>query len=142
MAERVESMHGGLPWQLWGDENNGEPIYSQFTPLPNQKRVELMRRLIDDAVSKGAKIVNKKGGNIIGGGQSTLMIPAVLYPVTPDMDIYHQEQFGPVVPISEYQNLDTVLSYGQKSQYGQQVSIFVSEEETKSAATQTTAVDN
>ena len=136
MAERIESMHVGLPWQLWGDSDNidSKPKYSHFTPLPNKSRTDLMRRLVDDAVSKGAKIVNEKGGEIIGGSESTLMVPAVLYPVTPDMDIYYEEQFGPVVPITEYESLDTVISYGQKGKYGQQVSIFVSEEETKSAA--------
>lgn len=137
MAERIDNMHVGLPWQSWGkeDENSGKkPTYSHFTPLPSKKRTDLMKRLIDDAVSKGAKIVNKKGGEIIGGTDSTLMVPAVLYPVTADMDIYYEEQFGPIVPITEYESLDTVLLYGQKGQYGQQVSIFVSEEETKDAA--------
>jgi len=137
MAERIDNMHVGLPWQSWGDDgdnSDSKPTYSHFTPLPNKNRIDLMKRLIDDAVSKGAKIVNRQGGEIIGGLESTLMVPAVLYPVTPDMDIYYEEQFGPVVPITEYESLETVLTYGQKGKYGQQVSIFVSEEETKSAA--------
>jgi len=135
MAERIESMHVGLPWQSWGsDESDSPPRYSDFTPLPNKSRTALMKRLIDDAVSKGAKIVNEKGGEIIGGPDSTLMVPAVLFPVTPDMDIYYEEQFGPIVPITEYEDLDTVLSYGKTGIYGQQVSIFVSEEETKNAS--------
>jgi glyceraldehyde-3-phosphate dehydrogenase (NADP+) len=50
------------------------------------------------------------------------------------MDLYYEEQFGPIIPISEYDSLDTVLDYGQRGVYGQQVSIFVSENETKSAA--------
>ena len=50
------------------------------------------------------------------------------------MDIYHEEQFGPIVPITEYDSLETVLDYGQYGLYGQQVSIFVSEKEIKSAA--------
>jgi glyceraldehyde-3-phosphate dehydrogenase (NADP+) len=54
--------------------------------------------------------------------------------VTPDMDLYYEEQFGPIIPITEYDSLDTVLGYGQNGLYGQQVSIFVSENETKSAA--------
>lgn len=137
MADRIDNMHTGLPWQTWdhGDgQTDSKPTYSHFTPLPNKRRTDLMRRLIDDAVSKGAKIVNKEGGKIIGGNESTLMVPAVLYPVTSDMQIYYEEQFGPIVPITEYENLDTVLAYGQKGQYGQQVSIFVSEEQTKTAA--------
>jgi len=137
MAEKIDKMHVGLPWQSWDDDddsNDSKPIYSHFTPLPSQSRIDLMRRLIDDAVSKGAEIVNKQGGEIIGGNDSTLMVPAVLYPVTPDMDIYYEEQFGPIVPITEYESLETVLLYGQQGMYGQQVSIFVSEEETKNAA--------
>ena len=132
IAQRVEAMHVGLPWQTWGEDGN--IIYSHITPLPGKKRTDLMKRLIDDAVSKGAKIMNKGGGTIIGGSESTLMIPAVLYPVTPDMDIYYEEQFGPIVPVTEYDSLDTVLEYGQYGQYGQQVSIFVSDEETTAAA--------
>ena len=82
-------MHAGLPWQSWNDDTtkNDEAStthYSHFTPLPDPSRIELMKRYIDDAVSKGAKIVNKNGGTIIGGDQSTLMIPAVLYPVSLD----------------------------------------------------------
>jgi len=138
MAKRIESMNVGLPWQLWDndddDGNDSKPNYSHFTPLPSKSRTDLMKRLINDAVSKGAKIVNKQGGEIIGGSESTLMVPAVLYPVTPDMDIYYEEQFGPIVPITEYENLDTVFHYGQHGIYGQQVSIFVSEEETLNAA--------
>lgn len=50
------------------------------------------------------------------------------------MDLYYEEQFGPIVPITEYESLDTVLDYGRNGWNGQQVSIFVSEKETKSAA--------
>jgi glyceraldehyde-3-phosphate dehydrogenase (NADP+) len=132
MAERIEGMKVGLPWETVDVES---AVYSHITPLPNKSRIDLMQRLIKDAVAKGATIVNKKGGEIIGGDESTLMVPAVLYPVTPEMDIYREEQFGPIVPIAEYDTLDTVLDYGQNGLYGQQVSIFVSEQETKSAAT-------
>ena len=77
MAKRIEGMKVGLPWQTSEDG----ATYSHVTPLPNSKRTDLMKRLIDDAVSKGAKIVNKDGGKIIGGPESTLMVPAVLVSV-------------------------------------------------------------
>ena len=121
IAEKVESMHVGLPWQKFGDNNKS---YSQITPLPNLKRVAYMKKLIDDATSKGAKIMNKNGGAIVGGSESTLMVPAVLYPVTPDMDLYKEEQFGPIVPVAEYDSMETVLEYAREGIYGQQASIF------------------
>lgn len=121
----------GLPWQTWNDDGS----YSSITPLPNQKRIAVMKRLIDDAVSKGAKILNENGGMVIGGPDSTLMVPAVLYPVTKDMSIYYEEQFGPVIPVTTYDSLETVLDYGQNGIYGQQVSIFTSQADAKTAAT-------
>jgi glyceraldehyde-3-phosphate dehydrogenase (NADP+) len=120
LVERVQALTIGLPDQRHGDQQE----YSQITPLPNQGRIQYMQELIQDAVRKGAKIVNENGGTILGGPHSTLMVPAVLYPVTPQMRVYHEEQFGPIVPIATYTDLDTVLQFGQDGIYAQQVSIF------------------
>lgn len=134
MAQRVQAKTVGLPWQTWSSEVGGkESSYSSITPLPGKKRTDYMKELIDDAVSKGAKILNEGGGDIIGGSESTLMVPAVLYPVTPDMRIYREEQFGPIVPIATYESLDTIIENGRDGIYGQQVSIFLSDQETKAA---------
>lgn len=129
LAERVDSLSVGLPWQTWDDGS-----YSNITPLPNQSRLEYMLSLIKDATSKGAKILNKDGGSVIGGPDSTLMIPAVLYPVTPDMNVYTEEQFGPVIPIAPYDSIETVLKYGREGIYGQQVSIFTAQQNAGVAA--------
>ena len=94
-----------------------------------------MKRLIDDAVSKGAKILNKNGGTVLGGPESTLMVPAVLYPVTDEMEVYYEEQFGPIVPVAAYDSIDTPLEYGKTSVYGQQVSLFTSDKDTKTVTT-------
>jgi glyceraldehyde-3-phosphate dehydrogenase (NADP+) len=114
-----------------------DSVYSQITPLPFAGRVDYMRELIEDAVEKGARIMNKNGGEVIGGGggggESTLMVPAVLYPVTPDMRVYEEEQFGPVVPIAPYDSLEEVLRYSREGKYGQQVSIFTSKTDGASA---------
>ena len=133
LAGRVEKLTVGLPWQRWSDGSASSLSYSKITPLPNKSRTDHMKRLIDDAVSKGAKIMNENGGSIIGGSESTLMVPAVLYPVDPSMDIFYEEQFGPVVPIATYDSLDSVLKYGREGDYGQQVSIFTSDTETEAA---------
>ena len=122
LAEKVERMSIGLPDELHSNEK-----YSQITPLPYMKRVQYMKELIDDAVSKGARIINKDGGKLIGGGESTLMIPTVLHPVTDDMKLFEEEQFGPIIPIVEYDSLDEVTKYARLGKFAQQVSIFTSE---------------
>jgi glyceraldehyde-3-phosphate dehydrogenase (NADP+) len=119
LSKRVEALSVGLP-----DETHADNEYSKITPLPNKARIGYMKELLDDAISKGAKIVNPNGGTLIGGEDSTLMVPAVLYPVTSDMRVYHEEQFGPIVPVTTYDSLDTVVEFGLKGEFGQQVSIF------------------
>lgn len=150
LARRVEALPVGLPDEKHGGGGGGgaSSSYSKITPLPaGANRVRYMRELIDDALLKGAKIVNEKGGTLVGSienedgesgsDSSTLMVPAVLYPVTSDMRIYHEEQFGPVVPIVEYNSLQEVLDFGRDNPFGQQVSIFggTDEDSTTAAAT-------
>eukprot|EP00977_Amphora_coffeiformis_P010263 scaffold2383_cov161-Amphora_coffeaeformis.AAC.19 len=119
LAERVAEMSVGLPWQQHAGDK-----YSKITPLPTDKRIQYMQELLQDALAKGAKIVNPNGGEVLGGPESTLMRPAVLFPVTSDMRIYVEEQFGPLVPVVPYDDLETIKEFARDGIYGQQASIF------------------
>ncbi len=109
-VEEVQKLKGGLPWE----EN------VKITPLPEPNKPIYIQELIDDAKSKGAKILNKNGG------ETTLSFvnPVVLYPVNKTMKVYEEEQFGPVVPILSFKNIQEPLDYISESNYGQQVSLF------------------
>lgn len=122
LADRVAALPVGMPWQ----QHESTSSYSKVTPLPTDKRIAYMKDLLEDALGKGAKIINAGGGEVLGGPESTIMTPAVLYPVTSDMRIYHEEQFGPLVPVAPYEDgdLETILKFGHEGTYGQQVSIF------------------
>jgi len=129
LSKRVDRLYKGMPWEIHNEEK-----YSQITPLPNEQRVEYMQELLNDAKSKGAIVANEDGGKIINGSKyaepydaSTLMIPGVLYNITPDMKLYKEEQFGPLIPIVEYESIDEVLSYGLTGIYGQQVAVFTNQ---------------
>ena len=76
--------------------------------------------MIDDALAKGAKIVNEKGGETT----DNYIFPAVLYPVTKDMRVYEEEQFGPVIPVISFSDIEQPLDDMAESNYGQQVSLF------------------
>lgn len=107
--QALEDLRCGMPW----DEN------VKLTPLPHG-RAESMRELVEDATQKGAQVINPDGGQI----HHTFFYPAVLHPVTPEMRIYHVEQFGPVVPIVAFDDIETPVQYIADSNYGQQVSLF------------------
>ena len=108
-SKAVDKLKLGLPW-----EN------TLLTPLPEPTKPKYISDLINDAVSKGAKIINKKGGI----KQKNFVFPAVLYPVSKDMNIFEEEQFGPVIPIISFKDISKPIKYMSESNYGQQVSVF------------------
>jgi glyceraldehyde-3-phosphate dehydrogenase (NADP+) len=57
----------------------------------------------------------------------TLFYPAVVYPVREGMKLYREEQFGPLVPVMAFDDVETALDYVITSDHGQQVSIFGSD---------------
>ena len=68
--------------------------------MPECHKAEAMQAFADDAVKKGARVVNAGGGTAC----ETLYFPAVVYPVRPGVELYTKEQFGPVVPVCAYQD--------------------------------------
>ncbi|MGY5851759.1 NADP-dependent glyceraldehyde-3-phosphate dehydrogenase [Salegentibacter sp. F14] len=109
-AERVDQLKFGNPW----DEG------VKLTPLPEPDKPKYITELIDDAKEKGAKVLNEKGGQVI----ENYIFPAVLYPVTKEMRVYQEEQFGPVIPIKPFTSIEDLLNEIADSNYGQQVSLF------------------
>ena len=107
---KLAALKPGMPWE------RGVAL----TPLPEPGKVDYLDGLVADAVEKGARVVNEGGGQ----SQGSFFYPAVLYPVSADMRVYHEEQFGPVVPVVPYRDLDTVIDYVLDSDYGQQLSLF------------------
>lgn len=104
-----------------------------LTPMPERGKVAAMEAYVDDAVAKGARVMNQFAGRI----NETSFFPAVLYPVTNEMRIYNEEQFGPVVPVVVYDDLEEVMKSVAESHCGQQCSLFSTQE-----ATIASAVDN
>ena len=110
LSQAVNALPLGLPW----DQG------VKLTPMPEFRKAAAMQAFVDDAVNKGAKVVNSGGGT----AYETLYFPAVVYPVRPGMELYTKEQFGPVVPVCAYQDEQEFLDYVTQSNYGQQVSLF------------------
>jgi glyceraldehyde-3-phosphate dehydrogenase (NADP+) len=51
----------------------------------------------------------------------------MVYSVKEGMKLYREEQFGPVVPIMAFDDVETALDYVVTSDHGQQVSLFGSD---------------
>lgn len=105
----------GMPWEPGVD----------ITPLPEPGKTAYLRELVDDALGRGARIENPGGGEFCG----TLFAPTLLSGVTGRMRIAHEEQFGPVVPVAAFSDIQEPLAYIAESNYGQQASLFGSDPE-------------
>jgi len=110
LSEEVEKLAVGMPWD--------EGVH--ITPLPEANKSEYFAELINDAITHGAKVINPNGGIY----NKSCFFPAVLYDVNDKMRIYREEQFGPVVPVICYDDIEEPINYVINSNYGQQASIF------------------
>jgi|TARA_B110000090_G_scaffold19144_1_gene19003 glyceraldehyde-3-phosphate dehydrogenase (NADP+) len=117
-SKRIDALKFGNPWE------DGVKL----TPLPEPGKPAYIQELIDDATEKGAKIINKKGGETT----ENYIFPAVLYPVSKNMRVFEEEQFGPVTPILSFKDINEPLDDMAESNYGQQVSVFGSDVKTLS----------
>lgn len=109
-AAKVDALAFGNPWE--------KGVF--LTPLPEKDKPAYIQELIDDAIANGASIINEKGGQTTPNA----IFPAVLFPVNKAMRVYHEEQFGPVVPIITFSEIQEPLNDMAESNYGQQVSLF------------------
>jgi glyceraldehyde-3-phosphate dehydrogenase (NADP+) len=115
-AIAINELKCGMPW-----ENN-----VNITPLPEPNKPQYLSALVDDALRFGSQIVNDGGGTM----NRTFFYPALLCPVNSKMRIYWEEQFGPVIPVVPYDDVETPIRYTIESNYGGQTSIFGNDPDT------------
>jgi acyl-CoA reductase-like NAD-dependent aldehyde dehydrogenase len=110
LKEQVAKLQFGLPWE------KGVTL----TPLPEPGKPAYLNDLIEDAKLHGAAVMNENGGTI----KETFFYPAILFPVNHKMKVYSEEQFGPIIPIIPFEDIEEPIQYIIESTHGQQVSLF------------------
>ena len=115
LSDAVAKLKYGMPWE--------EGV--SLTPLPEPHKPAYLKECIDDAIAHGAKVINENGGLI----NESFFYPAIVYPVNKDMKLYEEEQFGPVIPIVPFDDVEETIEYLIESTHGQQVSIFSNDDE-------------
>jgi acyl-CoA reductase-like NAD-dependent aldehyde dehydrogenase len=108
LAERAASLKVGDP------RDPG----TQIGPLVNEAAVERVTDHVEDAVAKGARVV--AGGKANGD----FFEPTVLVGVTPDMRVYGEESFGPVVAIVTVDGVDEAVRVANDTEYGLSAAVF------------------
>jgi acyl-CoA reductase-like NAD-dependent aldehyde dehydrogenase len=87
-------------------------------PMAHPENGARLNALIDDAVSKGARVV-------CGGSANGAVMPAtILDHVTPAMRIYDEETFGPVTTVVRVQGTEEAIRVANDTEYGLSAAVF------------------
>lgn len=96
---------------------NGLDENTAVGPLINARQRERVETLVQDAVASGAEV-------LAGGSRPSHLErgyfyePTILAGVNPSMQLYHEEIFGPVLPIIPFDDTDEMLRQANDTPYG------------------------
>jgi glyceraldehyde-3-phosphate dehydrogenase (NADP+) len=90
----------------------------QLVPMIDSKSADYVLELVSDAESKGAEVVLR------GHKTNNVLSATILFKVTDAMRIFHEEQFGPALPIVLVKDEADALAQASKSNFGLQASIY------------------
>jgi acyl-CoA reductase-like NAD-dependent aldehyde dehydrogenase len=116
----IASELGGRLAERAGRLVTGDPREegTMIGPVVNDAARERIMGLIEDARGKGAEVL--AGGT----NQGNVIEPTVLAGVTPEMDVYAQESFGPVVAIVAVEGPDEAVRVANDTEYGLAAAVF------------------
>lgn len=95
-----------------------ESCGTQLGPMALTGSIERIESLIQDAVAKGAKAVLR------GTHNGAHMSPTILDHVTPDMEVYYEESFGPITTIVRVEDAQEAVEVANDSEYGLTAAVF------------------
>lgn len=101
---------------LFSDKGMGIPQLVTSAP------VEKNKKLLSDAVSKGASVIY--GDPNANEESTTKMRPVVIENVKEDMDIYYTESFGPTVSLYVVDSDEAAIKLANDTDYGLASAIF------------------
>lgn len=85
-------------------------------PFIFEKQAAIVQAQLDEAAARGARILC--GGQVENLGGGLYLRPTVLTGVTPDMAIMAEETFGPVVPVTVFDDIDEAVRLANQGSFG------------------------
>ena len=90
---------------MYGDKHQS----TDYAHVINENQHNRLLSWLDDAVSKGAKVVSANGQKIERSSRE--LATQLVTETTDDMLIMQQEIFGPILPIISYENISETIDY-------------------------------
>jgi succinate-semialdehyde dehydrogenase / glutarate-semialdehyde dehydrogenase len=112
--------HVGRLQLNWPDINRG-----QIGPIIAAPQIDIVRRHLDDALSRGARALT--GGHVVEHDGGSWCEPTVLVDVTPDMLVMREETFAAVLPVMRFNTVDEAVTLANSGDYGLSAAVFGSD---------------
>ena len=90
----------------------------QIGPVVSETQWDKIQGLIQSGIEEGAKLVAGGTGRPDGLNKGYFVRPTVFADVTPDMTIWREEIFGPVLSMSPFDSEDQALALANDTDYG------------------------
>src|SRR5690606_22334038 len=104
---------------------------ADFGPLVGQDGVNRVNNYVQIGIDEGAELVVDGRGLTVEGGENGYFVGATLFDkVTPEMRIYKEEIFGPVVSVVRAATYEEALRLADEHEYGNGVAIFTRDGDT------------
>ena len=97
---------------------------TELGPLQNKMQYDKVVGIIEDTKKRGAKFL---AGGDIPKGPGYFLPPTLVTDVPEDSRLVQEEQFGPIVPIMKFSNLDDALRRANDTRYGLSGSVWTSD---------------
>lgn len=111
LAARVKTLQVGDP----------RDPHTVIGPLIDKKQCAFIDGHVKDAVSKGAKLLTG------GSSKGNFYQPTILAGVTPDMVVFREESFGPVVSIIQVNDSEEALRIANDSCFGLSAAVITND---------------
>lgn len=98
-----------------------------FVPLTTRPQFDRIRMLLKDALARGARVANNATQPTCAG---YFVGPTIVTDVKPGMKVVDEEQFGPLLPVMSFRDVDDAIEAANATEYGLCGSIWTSDIET------------
>jgi malonate-semialdehyde dehydrogenase (acetylating)/methylmalonate-semialdehyde dehydrogenase len=121
LSERIAKLHMGP----------ADDPEADFGPLVTAEALQRVRDYLDVGVAEGAELVVDGRGLSVPGHEVGFFVGASLFhPVTPEMRVYREEIFGPVLCVVRAADHEQALRLADEHEFGNGVAIFTRDGDT------------
>jgi acyl-CoA reductase-like NAD-dependent aldehyde dehydrogenase len=97
---------------------------TQLGPIQNKMQYEKVKGILEDTRKRGGRIL---AGGVVPEGPGYFIPPTVVADIPEDSALVREEQFGPIVPILKFNDLEDVIRRANDTRYGLSGSVWSSD---------------